>query len=328
MRETAAEERPQHKSNQKTKPVTHSHYLIAHLSVFIAKTALFSIVMIVLAWAFLFWGFCTLDLRIENLLLTLKIVAAALIVLILLRRPEHVAERLRRIFGSIADIAGFWAPDLHPLAGASYRRALLSGIRQAINDLVLDFPDNPIALVGHSQGSVVCAWFVRGGHWTERRSEGRTDRRSIKELHRVTHDPSDRIALFTCGSPLESLYATFFPRYFDDEFFEKTRFMTYGSKEWHNYWRETDPIGTPLGLPDNDDVDVTEKEDDDPRGHGEYWREKKLREDISRFIESAHPHPHTGNGQAADTTASRTQVAATIDGLVPNSRAIAISCDS
>jgi len=165
---------------------------------------------------------------------------------------------------------------------------LLSGIRQAINDVMLDY-DEPIALVGHSQGSVVCAWFVRGGHWTERRTEGKTDRQALSEkLYDVERKPSNRIALYTCGSPLNSLYRTFFPRYFDDDFFDTTRAMTYDRGSWRNYWRKTDPIGTSLPIPDADNVDVTELKDEETRGHGEYWRDQRLRDDISEFLETAH----------------------------------------
>jgi hypothetical protein len=215
-------------------------------------------------------------------------------VLIVIRRPEELANRLRRIFGSVADIAGFWAPDLHPLAGASYRRALLSGIRQAINDLVMDYPNDPIALVGHSQGSVVCAWFVRGGHWTEQPTEGQTDRRALREnMHGLANNPrSDRIALYTCGSPLSTLYQTFFPRYFDEAFFNKTWRMTYKSSWWRNYWRKTDPIASEVPTRRvTDNVDVTERPDEPTLGHSEYWRNERLRAGISRFFDTAEVRP-------------------------------------
>ncbi|WP_280831752.1 hypothetical protein [Mycolicibacterium frederiksbergense] len=226
---------------------------------------------------------------IDDILMVLNIVTAIVILLVIVRRPEKLAERLRTIFGSVADIAGFWAPDLHPLAGASYRRALLAGIRQSINDLMMDFPNCPIALVGHSQGSVVCAWFVRGGHWTEQPTEGRSDRRAVHDnLHRtglVTR--SDRIALYTCGSPLSTLYKTFFPRYFDDAFFTETLAMTYKGAWWRNYWRKTDPIGSelPIRRP-GDNIDVTERVCDETVGHGEYWREDRLRNGITKFFDN------------------------------------------
>ena len=149
------------------------------------------------------------------LMVGLKIAGLLLLVVIVARRPAHVAYGLRQIFGSLADIAGFWAPDLHPLAGASYRRAVLRGIRIGIRDVREDHPGKPIALVGHSQGSVICAWFVRGGHWNENGAESRSDEEGLAMgLHQVPREQSDRIALFTCGSPLVSLYRTFFPRLF------------------------------------------------------------------------------------------------------------------
>ena len=71
-----------------------------------------------------------------------------------------------------------------------------------------DEPAKPIALVGHSQGAVICAWFIRGGHWQEKSSENYSDEHALTmRLHDAPHEQSHRIALFTCGSPLGSLYA-------------------------------------------------------------------------------------------------------------------------
>lgn len=273
-----------------TKPATRTHELVGSLSKELPSAVTLAIVGTAVLWALMYIGFVfATPWQIANLLLVLQVAGAAAIVLILVRRPEQLADQLRKTFGSIADIAGFWAPDLHPLAGASYRRALLSGIRQTVNDLAMDYPDHPIALVGHSQGSVVCAWFMRGGHWTERASEAMTDRAALKRgLHDVDFRRSDRIALFTCGSPLDTLYRTFFPRYFDDDFFARTTTMTFRSAWWRNYWRRTDPIGSPLPMKRaTDNIDVTEKLDEETQGHGEYWREERLRAAIRRFFTGA-----------------------------------------
>ncbi|MCP9271756.1 lipase family protein [Mycolicibacterium arenosum] len=269
------------------KGVSASHYLVTHLSSFLPRLAVLSLALTAALWLLSAYAISKVSLPlIEECLIVLKITGAVVIVLIIVRRPEDWANRLGRFFGSIADIAGFWAPDLHPLAGASYRRALLSGIRQAINDLALQFPGEPVALVGHSQGSVVCAWFVRGGHWMEKRTEGRTDRRSLKdELHLVERERSARIALFTCGSPLHSLYETFFPRYFDDAFFKTALTMSYGGDQWKNYWRATDPIGTCLpSLGEDSNEDVTELAKEDTLGHSEYWKDDDLRADVTAFF--------------------------------------------
>jgi hypothetical protein len=278
-------------ANRAPKQASRTHELVISLPGELTSPIAVAIVATAILWVFMYRAFLKAHpWQIADLLVTLQVVGAIAIALIIIRRPEELADRLRRIFGSVADIAGFWAPDLHPLAGASYRRALLSGIRQAINDVVTEYPNAPIALVGHSQGSVVCAWFVRGGHWTEQPTEGQTDRRALQEnLHRLANNPrSDRIALFTCGSPLVTLYQTFFPRYFDDAFFTKTRAMTYRSSSWRNYWRKTDPIGSEVPAKrDTDNIDVTERVDEETLGHGEYWRDERLRSGIKRFFSTA-----------------------------------------
>ncbi len=276
---------------RRTKEASGTHKLVVSLPKRMAIPVTLAIVATPIAWTLLYDGFSSAGAwLLAGLLVVLQVAGAIAIVLIIIRRPERFADQLRSVFGSVADIAGFWAPDLHPLAGASYRRALLAGIRQTINDLVLEFPNDPIALVGHSQGSVVCAWFVRGGHWTEQPTEGMTDREALKAgVHRLAYTPrSDRIALFTCGSPLSTLYRTFFPRYFDDAFFVKTWSMTYKSCWWRNYWRKTDPIGSQVPTRRVvDNVDVTERVDEETLGHGEYWRNERLRNSIDSFFSSA-----------------------------------------
>lgn len=205
--------------------------------------------------------------------------------MIVVRRPEHTTERIKRALESVTDVAGFWAPDLHPLAGASYRLAVLRGLRRGVHDVRKDEPAKPIALVGHSQGAVICAWFVRGGHWQEKSSENYSDEHALAmRLHDTPHERSDRIAPFTCGSPLGSLYRTFFPRYFDETFFMTAARKSYGNV-WRNYWRNTDPIGARLNCrdvgtavddPQVRDIDVTELEDDATKGHCEYWQDGRL----------------------------------------------------
>ncbi|WP_157531074.1 hypothetical protein [Mycobacterium sp. IS-1496] len=263
------------------KPMATSHRLVSNLPIILPRASFLAICVVVPAWSSMILLFHFLGGRWIGWVVTLlQISAVVAVVMILGRRPEQAARQLRRIFGSLADIAGFWSPDLHPLAGASYRRAVLRGIREAINDFIQVYPSDPIALVGHSQGSVVCAWFMRGGHWFEKRTEGRTDRQAIRcGLHDVKRLPSSRITLFTCGSPLASLYATFFPGYFGSEFFRTTEEMSHG---WMNYWRLTDPIATRLHGATN--RDCTEDNSEPTLGHSEYWRETSLRSDVSMSL--------------------------------------------
>jgi hypothetical protein len=229
------------------------------------------------------------------LLITVKITGLLLLVVIVVRRPEQTVQRTKRVLESFADLAGFWAPDLHPLAGTSYRLAVLRGLRRGVRDMRTDVPDKPIALVGHSQGAVICAWFIRGGHWRERPSENYSDEHALAVgMHDTPDEQSDRIALFTCGSPLGSLYRTFFPRYFDEHFVRAAARNSHGNV-WHNYWRKTDPFGARLNRGAEGtavegsqvcDIDVTELEDEVTRGHYEYWQEGRVRRDIEAYFAS------------------------------------------
>ena len=114
------------------------------------------------------WG---ADGLLTPLFIALKIAGLLLLVVVVVRRPERTMERVKLALESVTDVAGFWAPDLHPLAGASYRLAVLRGLRRGVQEVRKDEPAKPIALVGHSQGAVICAWFIRGGHWQEKSSE-------------------------------------------------------------------------------------------------------------------------------------------------------------
>ncbi len=260
--------------------------ILASLGVWIASAGL------IIAASNSGWG---TDGLLTSLLIALKIAGLVLLVLIVVRRPEHTTERIKQVLESVTDVAGFWAPDLHPLAGASYRLAVLRGLRRGVQDVRKDQQAKPIALVGHSQGAVICAWFVRGGHWQERSSEHYSDERALTmRLHDAPDEQSDRIALFTCGSPLGSLYRTFFPRYFDETFFMTAARKSYGNI-WRNYWRNTDPIGARLNRPvvgtavddpQVHDVDVTELEDEATKGHCEYWQDGRVRRDIEEYFAS------------------------------------------
>ena len=238
------------------------------------------------------WGIAGL---LTSLFVALKFAGLVLLVVIVVRWPEHTRERIKRVLESVTDVAGFWAPDLHPLAGASYRLAVLRGLRRGVQDVRKDEPAKPIALVGHSQGAVICAWFVRGGHWQQKSSEDCSDERALAmRMHDAPHEQSDRIALFTCGSPLGSLYRTFFPRYFDETFFQTAARKSYGNV-WRNYWRNTDPIGARLDRrvvgtavegPRVHDIDVTELEGEATKGHCEYWQDGRVRRDIEEYFSS------------------------------------------
>lgn len=152
----------------------------------------------------------------------------------------------------IADLAGFWRITAHPLASTSYRPGVLAGIRTAISGTGSD----SVVLVGHSQGSILAAW-VAAGRDEARRKAGE---------HWPTH-----LHLVTCGCPLESLYAKFFPSEVDQRLFDE---IAAGTQTWDNFWRSTDPIASAMRAGSSAQNTWL----DDPRvsgrrrhAHSDYW---------------------------------------------------------
>ncbi|HEY0618042.1 MAG TPA: hypothetical protein VGD15_10650, partial [Kribbella sp.] len=163
---------------------------------------------------------------------------------------------IRSALGTMADVAGFWPVVWHPLAGSSYRDDVVAGIRSTLDR------EAPavVALVGHSQGSVLCGWLA---------------------YHRApATQPS--IYLVTCGSPLQSLYATFFPAYFGAPFFDA---MRRNVANWRNFWRRTDPIASELpGLDPECNVELADAATGPLHGHGDYWTEQQLTTHVAKQL--------------------------------------------
>lgn len=154
-------------------------------------------------------------------------------------------SRVREVMGKVADMAGFWPVRDHPLAGVSYRMPVIAGIGAEIER----YRASDVVLVGHSQGAVLCAWLVSG---------------------HGANGVGPRVHLVTSGAPLKSVYATLFPAYFGEEFFTD---VAHSVASWKNFWRATDPIGTPVPAADNEELP-------DPRpgqplmGHHNYWADE------------------------------------------------------
>lgn len=164
----------------------------------------------------------------------------------------------------IADVTGFFPIQWHPLAGLSYRSRVMSELEG-----VMALTSGPVIYSGHSQGSVIGLWFLR---------------------HRAQHP--DRVHLVTSGSPIRSLYATFFPRFVNQDVIEETLLRV---ASWTNvFWRATDPIATRIdasvggksitniksldppardaGFPEED----RERDMEEVRWHLEYWDDYNL----------------------------------------------------
>jgi pimeloyl-ACP methyl ester carboxylesterase len=176
--------------------------------------------------------------------------------------------RLTQVLSSVADVLGFWPVRSHPLAGLSYRQPVVEDLRARIREQQATVPDDVVVLVGHSQGSVLAAWTLAD----ER--EGAQEPLTPKSVY-----------LVTCGSPLRSLYRTFFTSTFSKAFFDAVDTRAAG---WVNVWRDTDPIATPIPGALNERVPDTET----VRGHSDYWVEAIQVDHIASW--------HAGVQQGAD----------------------------
>jgi len=189
-----------------------------------------------------------LDVRVGSLLGqvlgVLAQVVSVLAITLLVAGRNH--EKIRPVLGAIADVVGFWPIAGHPLAGLSYRDAVVAGIADE-----LARPRTGVTvLTGHSQGSVLSAWTLGT---------------------RPPIGSTGGVLLVTCGSPLDSLYRTLFPGTFDDQFFGRVR--EHATAGWFNMWRDTDPIATELtALSTVENVQIPDPEVDGViNGHSDYW---------------------------------------------------------
>ena len=169
-----------------------------------------------------------------------------------------------RRFGSVAaDIIGFWPVTWHPLAGRSYRPAVVEGLSEEISAAAEQ--GRRLVLIGHSQGSVISVWTLAN----RKGSAG-------------------EVAFITCGSPLQSLYEMFFPAYVNATLYEVARART---TSWTNYWRLTDPIGTNFERVDIESIPLLDPPESPeglaPRAHNDYWIDETVMANVTRLLNSA-----------------------------------------
>lgn len=171
-----------------------------------------------------------------------------------------LSGNVRATVAVLSDIIGYWRIAYHPLAAPPYRFDVVSKAAEAIAKL-----PKPVVIVGHSQGSVLAVDIV--------------DQLAASKCHIKAE-----YRLVTCGSPLASLYSTYFPSEFPPERRNDTAERV---AAWRNLYRTTDPISTDLGLggaaelesnagtADLETKDGRERANDPTlvRAHGDYWIE-------------------------------------------------------
>lgn len=243
------------------------HNAISRLSANSSLMAVAGPALVWLAFVFLGWRLFSASEGWRSLAIVIVHVLAAVLTVWFVTGGAG-GGRLTQVLSSVADVLGFWPVRSHPLAGLSYRQPVVEDLRTRIREQQDQVPDDVVVLVGHSQGSVLAAWTVAGP------PEGAEDPPTPETVY-----------LVTCGSPLRSLYGTFFTSTFSRAFFQGVSTHAAG---WLNVWRDTDPIATAIPGASNEKVADTER----VHGHSDYWVEPVQIEHIASW--------HATVGEAAD----------------------------
>lgn len=243
------------------------HNAIDRLSTNSGLTAVAGPILVWLAFVFLGWRLVSVSDGWRSLAVVIVHILAAVLTIWFVTGGAG-GGRLTQILSSVADVLGFWPVRSHPLAGLSYRQPVVEDLRIRIREQQAEVRDDVVVLVGHSQGSVLAAWTIAGPR------EGEQDPPTPQSVD-----------LVTCGSPLRSLYGTFFTSTFSPAFFQR---VTTHAAGWVNVWRDTDPIATAVPGARNEKVPDTEL----VRGHSDYWVEPAQIERIASW--------HVPDGEGAD----------------------------
>ena len=139
----------------------------------------------------------------------------ALVVLAWIGRSAYRDRPTRNAVGALWDIGTFWPRVAHPLAPPSYAERAVPQLTARVAHMADE--GTRVVLSGHSQGSVLAAATV----W------------------QLPTGCRQRVSLLTHGSPLDRLYARYFPAYFGPDQFADLRRRV---DEWCNLWRTSDAI--------------------------------------------------------------------------------------
>jgi len=206
------------------------------------------------------------------------LVGLAFVLFVAWGRRAYRDASARRTVGILWDVGTFWPRAAHPFAPPCYAE-------RAVPDLAwrmatwTEQTGGRLVISGHSQGSVLAAAAV----W------------------HLDPDTRREVALLTYGSPLERLYARWFPAYFGPAQLADL----HGQVDcWRNLWRLTDPIGGPVRLPEDEGPDVDRGPLRDPLeygrtlaqplpapilGHSEYQADPAFDEERDRLLARLRP---------------------------------------
>ncbi|MBB6118271.1 hypothetical protein [Nocardiopsis algeriensis] len=144
---------------------------------------------------------------------------ASLVALAWIGHGAYRDRPTRQAVGALWDVGTFWPRVAHPLAPPSYAERAVPQLVARVARMTRE--GTRVVLSGHSQGSVLAAATV----W------------------QLPDDCLGRVALVTHGSPLDRLYARYFPAYFGPVPFADLQGRL---ADWRNLWRTTDAIAGPV----------------------------------------------------------------------------------
>jgi hypothetical protein len=180
-------------------------------------------------------------------------VGALTLWLIAVGRNAYRSPGLRRTVGILWDVGTFWPRAVHPLAPPCYAERVIPDLLDRVRWLAPG-DDDVVVVSPHSQGTVIAAALVLQLEPEERR----------------------HVRLLTYGSPLQRVFARYFPAYFGPVVLRRIGQVlparqladqpdgtaaTGATWSWRNLYRPSDPIGGavfyayPISARDNGDVD-------------------------------------------------------------------------
>ncbi|MFF3959012.1 hypothetical protein ACFYY1_38285 [Streptomyces sp. NPDC001890] len=148
----------------------------------------------------------------------------------------------RRTIGILWDVGTFWPRAAHPFAPPCYAERAVPDLASRMSAWTA-LTRGRLVISGHSQGSVLAASAV----W------------------QLPAGTRSRVALLTYGSPIERLYARWFPAYFGPGPLHALHRSVHC---WRNLWRATDPIGGRVRLDEGPGPEVDRGPLKDPLVYG------------------------------------------------------------
>jgi hypothetical protein len=139
---------------------------------------------------------------------------------------------LRRKVGILWDVTTYWPRHAQPLGPPCYTDRALPELVFRISWHV-ESEHRDLIVSAHSQGSVI----------------------AVPVVLQLRHSIRRHVALLTYGSPLQRLYARWFPAYFATATFAELAKRVDG--RWTNLYRDTDPIGGAIPSGPSTDVEIS-----------------------------------------------------------------------